>query len=86
MSGLHNPNSVQFYRDATGQDWIYIAETGQLTRRKFTSGEDQPSDGRPETIATFPDYGLSYKYGGWHLTRTIAFSWKPTRTISCPGL
>ena len=20
----------------------------------------------------FPDYGLSYKYGGWHLTRTIA--------------
>ena len=25
-------------------------------------------------LATFPDYGLSYKYGGWHLTRTIAFS------------
>jgi glucose/arabinose dehydrogenase len=23
-------------------------------------------------LATFPDYGLSYKYGGWHLTRTIA--------------
>lgn len=23
-------------------------------------------------IATFPDYGLNYKYGGWHLTRTIA--------------
>jgi glucose/arabinose dehydrogenase len=22
-------------------------------------------------LATFPDYGLSYKYGGWHLTRTI---------------
>lgn len=20
----------------------------------------------------FPDYGLSYKYGGWHLTRTVA--------------
>ncbi|HQU93707.1 MAG TPA: hypothetical protein PLK77_15495, partial [Pyrinomonadaceae bacterium] len=27
MTGLHNPNSVQFYRDAGGQDWIYIAET-----------------------------------------------------------
>ena len=26
----------------------------------------------PETLATFPDYGLNYKYGGWHLTRTIA--------------
>lgn len=23
-------------------------------------------------LATFPDYGLNYKYGGWHLTRTVA--------------
>lgn len=23
-------------------------------------------------LATYPDYGLDYKYGGWHLTRTIA--------------
>jgi glucose/arabinose dehydrogenase len=74
MTGLHNPNSVQFYRDSNGQDWIYIAETGKLTRRKFTSGEEKPSDPRPQTLATFPDYGLSYKYGGWHLTRTIAFA------------
>src|SRR5688500_4973790 len=35
LTGLHNPNSVQFYRDANGQDWLYIAETGRLTRRKF---------------------------------------------------
>ena len=73
LSGLHNPNSVQFYRDANGQDWIYIAETGKLTRRKFTMDEERPTDQNPQTIATFPDYGLSYKYGGWHLTRTIAF-------------
>jgi glucose/arabinose dehydrogenase len=73
MTGLHNPNSVQFHRDARGQDWIYIAETGTLTRRKFTRGEERPSDLNPQTIAKFPDYGLSYKYGGWHLTRTIAF-------------
>jgi glucose/arabinose dehydrogenase len=74
MTGLHNPNSVQFYRDAQGQDWIYIAETQALTRRKFNRGEERPTDTNPQTIATFPDYGLSYKYGGWHLTRTIAFS------------
>lgn len=74
MTRLHNPNSVQFYRDAAGQDWIYIAETGKLTRRKFAHGEEKPTDSNPETIATFPDYGLSYKYGGWHLTRTIAFA------------
>jgi len=74
MTGLHNPNSVQFYRDASGQDWIYIAETGKLTRRRFTSSEEKPTDTHPQTLATFPDYGLSYKYGGWHLTRTIAFT------------
>jgi glucose/arabinose dehydrogenase len=73
MTGLRNPNSVQFYRDAAGQDWFYLAETHQLTRRKFTHGEIKPSDTNPQVLATFPDYGLSYKYGGWHLTRTIAF-------------
>ena len=74
LSGLHNPNSVQFYSDSDGQDWIYIAETHQLTRRKFTKGEVKPTDSKPQILATFPDYGLSYKYGGWHLTRTLAFS------------
>lgn len=73
MTGLKNPNSVQFHRDAQGQDWIYLAETDKLTRRKFTRGEEKPTDNDPQTLATFPDYGLSYKYGGWHLTRTIAF-------------
>jgi len=74
MTGLHNPNSVQFYRDAAGHDWFYIAETGKLTRRKFRHGEEKPTDANPQRIAEFPDSGLSYKYGGWHLTRSIAFS------------
>jgi len=73
MTGLRNPNSVQFYTDPNGQDWFYLAETDKLTRRKFTGGETKPTDTHPQTLATFPDYGLSYKYGGWHLTRTIAF-------------
>ena len=70
LTGLKNPNSVQFYTDSIGQDWLYIAETHQLTRRKFTQGETKPT-AKAEVLATFPDYGLSYKYGGWHLTRTI---------------
>lgn len=74
MTGLHNPNSVQFYRDDQGRDWLYVAETDKLTRRRFTAGEEKPTDRSPQTLATFPNYGLSYKYGGWHLTRTIAFS------------
>ena len=71
LTGLKNPNSVQFYTDTNGQDWLYIAETHQLTRRKFNNGEIKPTS-TAEILATFPDYGLSYKYGGWHLTRTIA--------------
>ena len=71
MTGLKNPNSVQFYTDSSGQDWLYLAETNQLTRRKFTKGEIKPTD-KAEVLVTFPDYGLSYKYGGWHLTRSIA--------------
>ena len=74
MTNLRNPNSVQFYRDGDGQDWLYLAETQKLTRRKFTHGETSPTDQDPQVLATFPDYRLSYKYGGWHLTRTIAFS------------
>jgi glucose/arabinose dehydrogenase len=74
LTNLRNPNSAQFYTDENGQDWFYLAETHQLTRRKFTKGETKPTDTRPQVLATFPDYGLSYKYGGWHLTRTIAFS------------
>ena len=74
MTGLHNPNSVQFHRDSVGQEWIYIAETEKLTRRRFTRGEESPTEPNPQTIATFPDHGLDYKYGGWHLTRTLAFS------------
>ncbi|MGI8554908.1 MAG: PQQ-dependent sugar dehydrogenase, partial [Pyrinomonadaceae bacterium] len=74
LTNLRNPNSAAFYTDANGQDWFYLAETDKLTRRKFTKGETKPTDNNPQTLATFPDYGLSYKYGGWHLTRTIAFS------------
>jgi glucose/arabinose dehydrogenase len=71
LTGLRNPNSVAFYKDKDGTDWLYLALTDRLLRYKYSSGEDAPS-GPPDVLATFPDYGLNYKYGGWHLTRTIA--------------
>ncbi len=74
LTNLRNPNSVQFYTDENGQDWLYLALTDKLIRYKFTRGETAPSDRNPQTLATFPDYGLAYKYGGWHLTRTIAIN------------
>lgn len=72
MQGLRNPNQVCFYSTGT-QAYIYIAETQQLSYYAYTNGDNKPS-GMPKIIAAFPDYGLSYKYGGWHLTRSIAFN------------
>ena len=72
MSGLRNPNSVAFYKDSNGTDWFYLALTDRLIRYRYEAGSLKPT-GQPETVATYPDYGLSYKYGGWHLTRTIVF-------------
>ena len=71
LTGLRNPNSVAFYTDADGINWFYLALTDRLLRYQYQTGADRPS-GEPEVLATFPDYGLGYKYGGWHLTRTIA--------------
>ncbi len=70
LSGLRNPNSIAFHTDANGTHWFYLALTEHLVRYKFTPGEETPT-AKPEVLATFPDYGLSYKYGGWHLTRTV---------------
>jgi glucose/arabinose dehydrogenase len=71
LKGLRNPNSIAFYTDPGGVEWFYLALTDRLLRYRYGTGEDAPA-GEPEVLATFPDYGLSYKYGGWHLTRTIA--------------
>lgn len=73
LKNLRNPNNVAFYTDSAGQTWLYVALTDRLERFPYRAGDLAPS-GPPETLATYPDYGLSYKYGGWHLTRTVAFS------------
>jgi glucose/arabinose dehydrogenase len=71
LDSLHNPNQVAFYT-VNGKHFIYVAETGRLSYYSYAPGDTMPSSS-PTVIAQFPDYGLSYKYGGWHLTRSIAF-------------
>ncbi len=71
LDGLHNPNQVAFYQ-RNGQSFIYVAETHQLSYYVYRNGEAKPS-GPAKVIATFPAYGLHYKYGGWHLTRSLSF-------------
>ncbi|HEX6717700.1 MAG TPA: PQQ-dependent sugar dehydrogenase [Pyrinomonadaceae bacterium] len=70
LSGLRNPNNVAFYTDTNGKSWLYLALTDRLVRYPYRSGDNAPS-GESQVLATFPDYGLGYKYGGWHLTRTV---------------
>jgi len=72
LTRLRNPNSVAFHTDSRGTHWLYLALTDSLLRYRYEPGDDKPRS-TPELLATFPDYGLNYKYGGWHLTRTIAF-------------
>ena len=71
LTNLRNPNSVAFYTDPQGTHWFYLALTDRLLRYRYQPGEQAPTS-EPQVLAKFPDYGLSYKYGGWHLTRTIA--------------
>jgi glucose/arabinose dehydrogenase len=73
MTNLRNPNSVAFYTDPRGAHWLYLALTDRLLRYSYEPGSEAPTS-EPEVLATFPDYGLNYKYGGWHLTRTVAVS------------
>jgi len=73
MTNLRNPNSIAFYTDKKGQDWFYLAETDKLTRYKYVKDSIRQTSA-PEVIMTFPDYGLGYKYGSWHMTRSLAFS------------
>lgn len=74
LDRLRNPNNVAFWTDpATRQSWIYIPLTDRLIRYKYNPGDNAPTS-KPETLIRFPDYGLNYKYGGWHLTRTVAIA------------
>ncbi|HTC19803.1 MAG TPA: PQQ-dependent sugar dehydrogenase [bacterium] len=70
LSRQRNPNSVAFYTDTQGRPWLYVALTDHLVRYPYQTGDLAPSSA-PQTLAAFPDYGLNYKYGGWHLTRTV---------------
>lgn len=72
LDHLRNPNNIAFWTDpSTHQAWLYVPLTDKLVRYRYNAGENAPSSA-PETLMRFPDYGLNYKYGGWHLTRTVA--------------
>jgi glucose/arabinose dehydrogenase len=78
LEHLRNPNNLAFYTEPEqngkpGQTWLYLPLTDRLLRYKYSAGDNAPT-GPPEVLAQYPDYGLNYKYGGWHLTRTVALA------------
>lgn len=71
LDHLRNPNNLAFWTDPkTGQSWLYLPLTDKMVRYRYRAGDNAPTSA-PETLIRFPDYGLGYKYGGWHLTRTV---------------
>jgi glucose/arabinose dehydrogenase len=80
LDHLRNPNNLAFWTDpATRQVWLYLPLTDKLVRFKYQAGDEAPAT-PPQTLISFPDYGLNYKYGGWHLTRTVAIGQVGGRT------
>jgi glucose/arabinose dehydrogenase len=76
LDHLRNPNNLAFYTEPAtanhpAQTWLYLPLTDRLLRYRYTPGDNAPST-PPQVLMRFPDYGLNYKYGGWHLTRTVA--------------
>ncbi len=79
LQHLRNPNNLAFYTDKAKQIWLYLPLTDRLVRYKYNPGDNAPSS-PPQVLIGFPDYGLNYKYGGWHLTRTVAVATLHGRT------
>jgi glucose/arabinose dehydrogenase len=78
LQHLRNPNNIAFYTEPAhdgqpAQSWLYLPLTDRLLRYKYNVGDNSPSS-PPQVLARYPDYGLNYKYGGWHLTRTVVFA------------
>lgn len=71
LTKLRNPNQIAFYSVNTTH-YLYVAETGTIKRFNYQLGQNKAAD-TGIVIARYPDYGLDYKYGGWHLTRSITF-------------
>ena len=73
LGGLRGPNSVAFYTDKDGQDWMYYTLTDRLVRHRYSAGDKMPQ-GNAEVIATFEDYqSPGADNTVWHITRTILF-------------
>lgn len=69
LDGLRNPNQV-LHHAGGDRHYLVVATTDKLLRHPVRDTNTMAL-GEPQVLDTFPSYGLSYKYGGWHLTRSL---------------
>lgn len=62
ITGLNTPSSLALFKTDGGQ-YLYVGETGQISRYPYSSNDGV---GAREVVATLPP-------GGGHVTRTVAF-------------
>lgn len=74
---LKSPHGLAFYTDDKKADYLYIAETNQVTRYPYDINTGKITIASAKNIATFPA-------DGGHFTRTIAFG-ANTRKVDLAG-
>jgi glucose/arabinose dehydrogenase len=66
-TGLHEPFGIAFFPNGDDPKWVYVANTDNVVRFPYRSG-DLKASGKPETIvANLPN-------GGSHSTRDVVFT------------
>jgi glucose/arabinose dehydrogenase len=72
-TGLDNPHDMVFHK-VGGTTWLYVAESGQITRSIYTTGDTQ-SAARQVVVADLPSASLPELQGAYsHALKNIALS------------
>lgn len=74
LEGLNKPFGVAFYPPGRDPRWLYVADTDEVLRVPYRSG-DLKARGKPEKVLALPGGGMLAAGGpGGHWTRDVAFS------------
>ena len=90
LNNLKLPHGLAFYKNpGDGKDYLYVAETNQVSRYAYNSKKGEIIDNKGTNIANLPgagdDNSTSPSQGG-HFTRTIAFGPNYRKTSILKGL
>ncbi len=70
-TGLDRPFGIAFYPSGPDPEWVYVGETGAVTRFPYRNGDLQARGPKQPIVPDIPSGGLLR--GGGHWTRDVAF-------------